>query len=212
MKKYFSFLVVAVYTCLNSSAQKKDEINYSDPFQIDSSEYFLIPRLIDSENHEAFGKGKGFLPWGNYRDIYFYNSKTNQTRKLFGSTLALINGFGPRKYYYEEKPAETPINILTNHIIYLVRTDNFNGDNGLDSVDPVYLYISSKRGEGLTQITPKGLHVLSWTTSKDKKIILVKLQLDKNGNKKFGNGDDEVYYRIDLNDDISKIKCYQVTL
>jgi len=212
MKGYLLSLLALTFGYSFCFSQKKDEINYSDPFQIDSSEYFLIPRLIDSENHEAFGKGKGFLPWGNYRDIYFYNSKTNETRKLFGQTLALINGFGPRRYYYEEKPTETPINILTNHIVYLVRTDNFNGDNGLDSEDPVYLYISSKTGERITQITPKGLHVLSWTTSKDKKVILVKLQQDKNGNKKFGNGDDEVYYRIELNDDISKIKCYPISL
>ncbi len=41
-------------------------------------------------------------------------------------------------------------------------------------------------------------------------MILVKGQNDKNGNKKFGNGDDQLIYRIDLNDDISKIQCYQI--
>jgi antitoxin component YwqK of YwqJK toxin-antitoxin module len=29
----------------------------------------------------------------------------------------------------------------------------------------------------------------------------------ENGNKKFGSGDDELYFRIDLNDEISKIQC-----
>ena len=43
-------------------------------------------------------------------------------------------------------------------------------------------------------------------------MIVVKVQNDKNGNKKFGNGDDELYYRIDLDDDISKVKCYQIDL
>ncbi len=43
-------------------------------------------------------------------------------------------------------------------------------------------------------------------------MILVKVQNDKNGNKKFGNGDDELYYRIDLDADISKIQCYQVNM
>ena len=213
MKKYSLLLTFALFGyAANSNGQKKEEINYSDPFQIDSTEYFLIPRLIDSENHEAYGKGKGYLPWGNYRDIYFYNSKTNQTRKLFGETLALINTFSPKRNYYDEKSVEIPGNILTNHIVYMVRTENFNNDNGLDSEDPVYLYISSKTGDGLTQITPKGLHVLSWTASRDKKMLIVKLMADKNNNKKFGNGDDEIYYRIDLNDDISKIKCYPVSL
>jgi len=76
----------------------------------------------------------------------------------------------------------------------------------------LYLYISSKTGDNLKQITPKGFNVVSWTLSKDKKMILVKGQNDKNGNKKCGNGDDEVYYRIDLNDNIAKIQCYQINL
>ena len=97
-----------------------------------------------------------------------------------------------------------------DHVVYLARTDNYNGDNALDSDDPVYLYLTNKNGEGLKQITPKGLNVISWTISKDKKMILVKLKNDKNGNKKFGNGDDELYYRIDLEKDISKIKCYEI--
>jgi hypothetical protein len=76
----------------------------------------------------------------------------------------------------------------------------------------LYLYISTRTGDDLRQITPKGLNVLSWTLSKDKKMILVKVQNDKNRNKKFGNGDDQLYYRIDLDDDISKIQCYQINM
>jgi hypothetical protein len=38
------------------------------------------------------------------------------------------------------------------------------------------------------------------------------LQIDKNGNRKFGEGDDDVYYRIDLKDDISQIEARQVKL
>ena len=80
--------------------QKKDEINFSDPFQIDSSTYFLIPRLVDSDNQYAYGKGKGYLPWGSYSEIFFYNSNTNQTKKLFNGQLVLINSFTTRRNYY----------------------------------------------------------------------------------------------------------------
>ncbi|HMI77593.1 MAG TPA: hypothetical protein VK484_02310, partial [Ferruginibacter sp.] len=123
-----------------------------------------------------------------------------------------ILAFNPVRnwYYYNKNPWETPPGILDKHIIYLARTDNYNNDNGLDSEDPVYLYISAKTGDNLTQITPKGVNVISWNISKDKKMILVKAQYDKTGNKKFGNGDDEVYYRIDLADEPSKIKCTQI--
>jgi hypothetical protein len=57
-------------------------VNFSDPFQIDSSEYYLIPELVDNDNKDAYGKGVGYLSWGDYIDIYFYNSTTKQTKKL----------------------------------------------------------------------------------------------------------------------------------
>jgi hypothetical protein len=207
-----TFLIIA--SCFTLTyGQKKDEINFSDPLQIDSSEYFLIPKLIDNDNQQAYGKGKGYLPWGNYSDMYFYNSKTNQTKKLFNGQLSLIAPFYSKRYHYDyDKEKETPANILPNHIVYLARTDNFSGDNALDTDDPAYLYISTKTGDNLKQITPKGFNVVSWSVSKNNKMILVKGKSDKNGNKKFGNGDDELYYRIDLNEDISKIQCYQINL
>ena len=210
------FLIVTVLLigalCPSSFAQKKEEINFSDPYQIDSSEYFLIPRLVDNDNKEEYGKGKGYLPWGNYNEVFFYNSSTKQTKKLFNGQLALIQPLTAQRYNYSDRrEADTPRNILPNHIVWIARTDDFNHDNGLDTEDPQYLFISSKTG-ALKQVTPRGLNVVSWILSKDKKMILVKVQNDKNGNKKFGNGDDELYYRIDLHADISKIACYQVDM
>ena len=205
MKQLAATLVGIAFLFNSIFAQKKDEINFSDPFQIDSSSYFLIPRLVDDMNKDAYGKGKGFLPWGNYSEIFFYDAVTKQTKKLFDQQLALILPFFSRPGFCDApKESVTPPNILPNHILYLARTDNFNNDNGLDTEDPLYLYISTKTGSNLKQVTPKGLNVVSWTLSKDKKIILVKVQNDKNGNKKFGNGDDELYYRIDLQDDLLK--------
>ena len=213
MKQIMPTLLLISSICFASSAQKKEDINFSDPFQIDSSEYYLIPEVVDNDNKDVYGKGVGYLSWGDYLDIYFYNSATKQTKKLFDKQLALIQSFNKREYYYDKgRESEIPANILPKHIVYLARTENFNGDNALDNQDPVYLYISTKTGDNLTQITPKGLTVISWTLSKDKKMILVKLRNDKNKNKKFGNGDDELYYRIDLDDDISKIQCYQVNM
>ena len=213
MKHVPSTLMLIAFFSTTGFAQKKDEINFSDPFQIDSSEYFLIPRLVDNDNQDAYGKGKGYLPWGNYSEVVFYNASTKQTKKVFEGQLALIQPFTAQRYnYINRNEADTPRNILPDHIVYIARTDNFNKDNGLDTADPQYLFISSKTGNGLRQITPKGLNVISWTLSKDKKMILVKVQNDKNGNKKFGNGDDELYYRIDLDADISKIQCYQVNM
>ena len=215
MKQTFFTILLVTGCFIFSYGQKKDEINFSDPLQVDSSEYFLIPKLIDNDNQQAYGKGKGYVPWGNYSDIFFYNAQTNQSKKLFSEQLALIVPFFARRSYYDtdnNKAKETPANLLPKHIVYLARTENFNGDNALDTEDPIYLYISTKTGENLKQITPKGFNVITWTISKNNQLILVKGENDKNNNKKFGNGDDELYYRIDLNEDISKIKCYQINL
>ena len=213
MKQLIATLFLICIISAASTAQKKEEVNFSDPFQIDSSEYYLIPELVDNDNKDAYGKGVGLLNWGDYIDIYFYNSTTKQTKRLFDKQLALIQSFNKRDYYYSKgRETEIPANILPKHIVYLARTENFNGDNALDNQDPVYLYISTKTGENLTRVTPKGFYVISWTISKDKKMILVKGKNDKNNNKKFGNGDDELYYRIDLEDDISKIQCYQINM
>lgn len=210
---------VAIFLLLISVAtfaQKKEDINYSKAFQLDSTEFFIIPQVVDNDDHQDYGKGKGYFLWGNYRHINFYNSKTNQSTKVFGDQLALIQPFfaSRNSYYYntENQKEEKPENILPGHIVYLARTENFNRDNALDSDDPLYLYISSRNGENLKQITPQGMHVISWTASKDNKMLLVRIMSDKNGNKKFGNGDDEAYYRIDLDEDISKIKCYPISL
>ena len=146
--------------------------------------------------------------------MIFYNSTTNQSKKLLEGKLALIAPFLTKRnsYYNTEKEPDVTNNILPHHIIYSIRMEDFNGDKVIDSDDPSYLFISNKTGDNLRQVTPNGFHVLSWTVSKDKKTILVKAQHDKNKNRKFGNGDDQVYYRIDLDDNISKIQCIPLNL
>ena len=170
MKQLTATFVFITFCFTLTFAQKKDEINFSEPFQIDSSAYFLIPQLVDNDNQSDYGKGKGYLPWGNYKEIFFYNSATKQTKRLFDRQLALIQPFFTRRDYYDQdKEPQIPANILPNHIVYIVRTENYNNDNGLDTEDPQYLYISDKSGANLKQVTPKGLNVVSWTLSKDKK-------------------------------------------
>lgn len=212
--RYFLTAINVLLLSVTIVAQKKEEIVFSDAFQIDSSEYFLIPRLLDDATKDQYDKGRGYVLWGNYTDVIFYNTKNNQSKKLFEGRLVLIAPFLTKRnsYYSTEKEPDVSNNILPHHIIYSVRTEDFNGDRTIDSDDPSYLFVSTKTGDNLRQITPGGFHVLSWIVSKDKKTILVKGQNDKNKNKKFGNGDDQLYFRIDLSEDISKIQCYPINL
>src|SRR6188474_818696 len=102
MKQIITALLLITFISTTIFAQKKEEVNFSDPFQIDSSEYFLIPELVDNDNKDLYGKGVGFFSWGDYMDIYFYNSTTKQTKKLFAGQLALIQTFNKRQYYYDK--------------------------------------------------------------------------------------------------------------
>jgi hypothetical protein len=214
MKKSISafFVCLAVWATAWGQKDKTIEPRFAGPIQVDSSQYYLIPRLLDAQNSVAYGNGKGYLPWGHYADILFYNAATNQSKKLFDGQLALIQPFDEGQRSYNDDRTAVPANLLPNHIVYLARTDNFNGDNGLDGGDPLYLYLSTKTGEQLTQITPKGLNVVSWTLSKDKKMILVKMNKGNTGNKKADSDDGQLFYRIDLHTDISKVRCYPIAL
>ncbi len=62
MKHTIIFLISITIICSTLFGQKfgKGEVNYSDPFQIDSSEYFLIPKLVNKDDKVSFGKG--YLP------------------------------------------------------------------------------------------------------------------------------------------------------
>lgn len=212
MKKITIALAFAVLSG-HLQAQKKEEVNFSDAFQVDSSSWFIIPRMISDENQASYGKGKGFLPYSCYNELFFYDAAANQSKKLF-NRLVIISPFFQRQYGYygEEKRSEPAPNLLPQHIVVLARVDDYNGDHALDSEDPIYLFLTDKKGGQLRQVTPAGMQVVSWIVSADKKMLLVKLMNDKSGNRKFGNGDDQLYYRVDLDPDISKVKCYPVEL
>jgi hypothetical protein len=98
----------------------------------------------------------------------------------------------------------------SNYIIYLARTDEYNKDGVIDDDDPIYLFVSTKTGENLKQITPNGMNVTSWKITRDGKTIIVTIQNDKNSDKKF-NDEDEIIYQIDLNEDIQKIKISPIS-
>lgn len=207
--KLITLLLLSNISLAAFAQSGKTEINYSEPIQVDSSDYFMIPKVIDNDDREEFGKG---AYWGGgYSEIYFYNAKTRQTKKLFNGQLALISPMTLRRRSYYDMEKE-PEYLLPDHIIYVARTENFNGDKSINYEDPGYLYISTRTGDNLRQITPQGFTVHSWTVSKDKKSLLVKGKHDNNGNKKFGKGDDDAYYHVVLDPDVSKIQCHPVPM
>jgi hypothetical protein len=216
MKKLI-FFAALLYTTQYSFAQLRstDAVAYSQPMQVDSSDYFIIATLIDKTNKAkySFSQSGIYRTMGSWTNILFYNSKTNKTKKLFSTAPIIVGGITNN---YGAFPSGSMGNnmlsgIIDNNILFMVKHDEYNNDGLIDEDDPVSIFISTKSGEGLRQITPKDMHVISWQTSRDRKTIIAKMQKDKNGDKKFTD-EDEIIYQIDMNDDISKIKFYPINI
>lgn len=211
MKKLVTSISALFIFCI-TNAQKTGGISLADAIQVDSSNYFIIPHQVETKDKEDYGKGKGYFLWGAYSNITFFNTATNQSKNLFQDKKVLISAFREPYSYYKIPAVEKIPNFFPKHIVYLVRSHDFNKDGALDSEDPVYLYVSDKTGNGLRQVTPDGYNVISYTASKDGGTILVKTQKDSDGNKKFRPGDDDIYFKIEMNDDTAKIKCLEINL
>ncbi len=193
--------------------RSSDAVAYSQPMQVDSSDYFIIATIVDKTNKAkySFGQIGIYRGMGNWTNVLFYNSKTNKTKKLFSNGPIAVGSVTQANYSTGSMGTNILSAIIENNILFMVRNDEYNNDGIIDEDDPVSVFISTKSGEGLRQITPKDMHVLSWQLSKDKKTIIIKLQKDKNGDKKFTD-EDEIIYQIDMNDDISKIKFYPINI
>jgi hypothetical protein len=55
---------------------------FSDPFQIDSSAYFLVPRLVENDNQQAYGKEKVICPGAITARYFFTTSLPNKPKTL----------------------------------------------------------------------------------------------------------------------------------
>lgn len=212
MKKIFHFSIALILANV-SLAQKSGGVSFADTIQVDSSEYFIIPHHLESDDKQEYGKGKGFFMWGAYTEVSFFNSLTNEVHNIFEGKKVLISAFRERYFgYREESPVEKLPNFLPNHILYMVRSSDYNKDGALDSEDPVYIYVTDKKGKGLRQITPDGFNVLSFKVSTNGKTVMVRAQKDVDGNKKFRPGDEQVYFKLEMNTDIEKIKCLPINI
>jgi hypothetical protein len=99
--------------------------------------------------------------------------------------------------------------ILENHIIFLVHDTDLNADGIIDEDDPVSIYVSTRSGDSLRKVSDNELNVVSWSFSRDYKVILFTGQKDNDKDKKF-DGEDHLLFQVDLATDLSKIKSVPV--
>lgn len=202
-------------------AKNSNGINYAPPVQIDSSDYFIIGSLLNKtnkpkynfDNKNQFDGYDGQIKF--WTNVLIHSTKEKKIKKMFPSDLVAVYPMQNTMLYVRfdygyYEPNKMLSGMSADHLIYLVRTDEYNKDGIIDEDDPVYLYVSTKTGEALKQITPVGMSVTNWKMARDGKTIIATIQNDKNNDKKFDD-EDETIYQIDLNEDISKIKCSPVS-
>lgn len=194
--------------------KNRDSVSYRQPIQIDSSDYFIIAKQIAKSDRAKYNTNLDYFGNPSYwaeefycEDIIIYNRKTHDSKNLFKIKPSLVLAISDYSSYGGMNISA----ILKKHLLFLAKTYDHNKDGILDHSDPLYLFLATKSGDSLTQISPNGYNVITWTLSKDKKNILVKMVKDTNGNNKYSD-EPEIFYQIDLHDDISKIKCYPINI
>jgi hypothetical protein len=224
MRKIVFFAVVILLINCYSFGQVKNSngINYSQPLQVDSSDYFIIGSLANKTNKLKYN----FAPRNQFEgydgqdaywtNVFIHSLKDKKLKKLFPNDLVAVYPVQNTMLYIKfdygySDPRRMYSGMSSNYIIYLAKTDEYNNDGIIDDDDPVYIYISTKTGENFKRITPRGMNVTRWKMARDGKSIIATIQIDSNNDKKFSD-EDEIIYQIDLNDDISKINISTVSM
>ena len=96
--------------------------------------------------------------------------------------------------------------VLKDCILFAVKLDE-NKDDMIDEDDPTCLFLCSKDGNDLKQITPKDFSIVSYKISQDFKTIFINGIKAKDGKFQSGN---EILYAVYLDKDFSKIKLTQI--
>ena len=180
--------------------------DFSSIKQLDSTAWILVP--VQWKNNGKIANIK-IEAWRDKKNVLFYNPDTDENRMLFTDSVQIIREFTGHLLKYRS-PTDTtrrPPNKL--FIYYKVTNHDYNGDNKLDSDDPVYLYHSNFNGHGLERITPVEHNLKEYEYFKDQNIILALLERDINKDREFDEKDAEILYKIDLND-LSKSRVISV--
>jgi hypothetical protein len=159
--------------------------------EIDSSAVLIFP-LHAKEKEDANGSIRSYkeMPENEYWNITFLNTKTNEAHLLSESKMLIKN------YNYNEEAYEKA-KMLRNKIFYTIRTDDINKDKLLNDSDPLYLFVSDKKGYNFKQISPSNLNFKKWEYIDSSNKIILTLQKDSNKDNEFDEKDETVMYDVD---------------
>jgi hypothetical protein len=211
------FSLSSASTSFGQNVPPSGGIQYSQPIEADSLQNYIVGLLPTRINKDKYivntlqydYSGNNLSIWTN---IIFYNTQSKLVTKLFEKTdlisMSPLTGWYAGITSYKNQHLSV---IFGKFILLSIKTDDYNKDGVIDETDPVSLFVCTKAGEHLVQISPKDMNVTAWTLSRDGKVIIAKIQKDKNSDKRFINEDEEIY-QIDLDGDFNKIKATPISV
>ncbi len=162
--------------------------------EIDSSGLVILPLLIDDNSENGKNVTYPDIPKSNFWNLLFYDTNTGQSHLLSERKMLLRSN----DYSYGNLDNDYIIN-KSRHLFYKIRVDDFNKDGKLSSTDPLYLFVSDKKGNGFRKISPDGYNLVSWGYIKSTNKVIMILAKDSDGNLKFEESDEVKSFEVDLN-------------
>ncbi len=161
--------------------------------EIDSSGVLLFPLSV-SENEDRNGYSRSYkdMPNNEYWNIAFLNTKTNEYH-LLSENKMLISSYEYNIEGYEKSKQ------LDQKIFYSIRTTDYNKDKLINEKDPVYLFVSDKRGYNFKQISPMNYHFQKWSYIDSSNKMILTLKKDTDNNNLFDEKDETVIFDVDAN-------------
>lgn len=198
--------MISVLSCSGNPESTADSsnINQESPIEnlnvqttnfseIDSSGVLMFPLRMGESKRESESSSYKEIPQSEFWNIMFYNSITNNYYLLTKDKI-LIENFNDD--YYND--AETISTNKTNYIFYTARSLDYNKDKLLNYQDPLYLYVSNKKGENFRQLSPNNFNLENWRYIKSTNKIVFSASKDSNKNNIFDDKDEVIAFEVNV--------------
>lgn len=169
-------------------------LEYFDTINVHDTDMVIIPIGASKEKTKR-SKGRslnldnakmnfGYDSW-DYKNNYdnrffnllFYDLKRDSSYLFFNNERAMIR--------YVRANVNKSGAAASKFIFYNIMNKDYNMDGKLNYKDSHHLFVSDKKGKNLIQLTPNNSQLRNWTIIKDSNIIIAKVLMDSNDDKKF---------------------------
>ena len=187
----------------SDSSAKVATILFSSPQVIDSSQIIIYPLILEKTSSGSGLSSSSGLEKTSFWNLIFFNANNNTQHLLTIDKRIVINSINMDGNSSSSSSSSDiwkgGINIYDNNIFYDVVSKDLNQNNYLDVDDPTYLYVSDKQGNNFRQLSPDNYNITSWNVVKGTSKIILQVQKDNNGDKRFDQNDELIPFIVDVN-------------